>query len=227
MKLSNKILIGFFGFAFIYLTAVFAEVRLRGTPNIINNTNSVSETADISGVSYLVIQNLDQDIAVSGSDQPRLEVRSISGDLLKSLKYNISGDTLTLSEFKSEEMGTVRISVFVPEAGLKGITVNDSRANVKGLEQELLYISQNAGRIFMSDNRIDRVQLEVSSKSYLHITATFLDTLSAKIDNSEVIISSPVNVLKGSMENNSSLQMNRIDEIQFKKDESSRLNLYQ
>lgn len=227
MNLSNKILIGFFGFAFIYLTAVFAEVRLRGIPNIINNSNSVAETADISGVSYLVIQNLDQDISVAGSDQPRLEVRSISGDLLKSLKYNISGDTLTLSEFKSEEMETIRISVFVPEAGLKGMTVNDSRASVKGLEQELLYISQNAGRIFMSDNRIDKVHLEVSSKSHLHITATSLDTLSAKIDNSEVLISSPVGVLKGSMENNSFLRMGRIDEIQFKKDESSRLNLHQ
>jgi hypothetical protein len=227
MKLSNKILIGFFGFAFIYLTAVFAEVRLRGIPNIIDKTNSVAETADISGVSYLVIQDLDHYIAVIGSDQPRLEVRSISGDLLKSLKYNISGDTLTLSKFQAEEKPSVSISVFVPKAGLKGMTVNDSRANVKGLEQELLYISQNAGQIFMSDNRIDKVHLEVSSKSYLHITATSLDTLSAKIDNSEVIISSPVGVLKGSMENNSSLQMSRIDEIQFKKDENSRLNLYQ
>ncbi len=227
MKLSNKILIGFFGFAFLYLTAVFAEIRLRGTPNIINDANSTAETVDISGVSYLVLQNLDHDIAVTGSDQPRLEVRSISGDLLKELKYNISGDTLTLSKFQAEEKPSVSISVFVPKAGLKGMTVNDSRANVKGLEQELLYISQNAGQIFMSDNRIDKVHLEVSSKSYLHITATSLDTLSAKIDNSEVIISSPVGVLKGSMENNSSLQMSRIDEIQFKKDENSRLNLYQ
>jgi hypothetical protein len=227
MKLSNKILIGFFGFAFIYLTAVFAEFRLRGTPNNINNTNSISETVDISGVSYLVIQDLNQDIAVVGSDQPRLEVRSISGNLLNRLKYNISGDTLTLSEFQPEEKRMVSISVFVPEAVLKGMTVNDSRANVKGLKQELLYISQNAGQIFMSDNKIDKVHLEVSSKSYLHITATSLDTLSTKIDNSQVIISSPVGVLTGSMENHSSLQMNRIDEIQFKKDESSRLHLNQ
>jgi hypothetical protein len=154
-------------------------------------------------------------------------VRSISGNLLNRLKYNISGDTLTLSEFQPEEKRMVSISVFVPEAVLKGMTVNDSRANVKGLKQELLYISQNAGQIFMSDNKIDKVHLEVSSKSYLHITATSLDTLSTKIDNSQVIISSPVGVLKGSMENHSSLQMNRIDEIQFKKDESSRLHLNQ
>jgi hypothetical protein len=227
MNLSNKILVGFFGFAFVYLTAAFAEVRLRGTPNIINDTNSIAETVDISGVSYLVLQNLNQDIAVVGSGDPRLEVRSISGDLLKRLKYNISGDTLTLSDLQLEDMRTVKISVFVPEAGLKGMTVNDAGASVKGLEQERLDISQNAGRIWMSDNKIGTVHLEVSSKSNLHVTATALDTLSAKIDNSEVLISSPVGLLQGSMKNNSFLRMNAIDEIQFKKDATSRLNLYQ
>jgi hypothetical protein len=227
MKLSNKILIGFFGFIFIYLTAVFAEVRLRGTPDIINETNSIAETVDISGVSYLVLHDLAHNIAVSGADHPRLEVRSISGDVLKTLKYNISGDTLTLSELQPEEMRRVMISVFVPEAGLKGITVNDAQASVKGLEQELLYISQKGGRIWMSDNKIGKVHLEVSGKSNLHITATTLDTVSATIDNSEVVISSAVGLLQGSMKNNSVLQMNACSEIQFKKDVTSRMNMWE
>lgn len=227
MKLSNKILVGFFSIAFIYLTAVFAEVRLRGTPNIINDTNSIAETVDIQGVAYLVLQDLDQNITVIGSDHPRLEVRSISGDLLKKIKHNISGDTLTLSELKSEERKTVKISVFVAKASLKGMTVNTAAASVKGLEQKLLHISQNAGRIWMADNKIGKVHLEVSGKSHIDISATALDTLSAKIDNSEVLISSPVGFLQGSMKNNSFLRMNRIDEIQFKQDESSRLNFYQ
>jgi hypothetical protein len=226
MKLSNKILLGFFGFAFIYLTAVFAEVRLRGTPNIIDDTNSIAQTVDISGVAYLVLQDLDKNIHVIASDHARLEVRSFSGDLLQRLKYHISGDTLTLSELQSEDMKTVKISVFVPNAGLKGMTVNGAVAIVKGLEQERLYISQNAGRIWMSGSRIGKIHMEASGKSYLDVSATELDTLSAKIDNSEVLISSPVGLLEGSMENNSFLRMSRIDEIQFKKDESSRLNMY-
>src|SRR5687768_6562742 len=106
MKLSNKILFGFFGFAFIYLTAVFAEVRLRGIPNIINDNNSIAETVDVSGVSYLVLQNLDKQVNVVGSDRARLEVRSISGNLLQKLNYQVSGDTLTLSEGNSEEVKT-------------------------------------------------------------------------------------------------------------------------
>jgi DUF4097 and DUF4098 domain-containing protein YvlB len=114
----------------------------------------------------------------------------------------------------------------MPEAGLKGMTVNDAGASVKGLEQERLYISQNAGRIWMSDSRIGKIQIEASSKSFLNISATDLDTLSAKIDSSEVSISSPVGLLEGSMKNKSFLRMNDIDQIQFEKDETSRFNLY-
>jgi hypothetical protein len=227
MKLSNKILASFFGLAFIYLTALFAEVRFRGTHNIINEANSIAETVDLSGVSYLVLQDLDQDIAVVGSDRPRLEVRSSSGDFLKGLKYHISADTLTLSEFRMEERRTVRISVFLPEGGFKGMTVNDAHASLKGFEQELLYLSQNAGRIWMSDSKIAKVYLEIRNKSNLHITGTVLDTVSANIDNSEVVISSPLGFLQGSMKNNAFLRTNAIDEIQFKKDSSSRLNMYE
>lgn len=226
MKLSNKILVGFFGFAFIYLTAVFAEVRLRGTPNIINDANSIAETADISGVSYLVLQDVDETIEVIGSDQPRLEIRSFSGNLLPRLKYKISGDTLTVWDLQSEEMKTVKISVFVPKASLRGLTVNDAVAIVKGFEQELLHISQNGGRIWMSDNRIGSMHIEASGKSYLDISAIDLDTLSANIDSSEVVISSPLGFLKGSMKNHSVMRMNAINEIQFKRDSTSRLNLW-
>jgi len=226
MKLSNKILIGFFGFIFLYLTAVFAEVRLRGTPNVIDDSNSIAETADITGVTYLVLQNLDETINIVGSDQPRLELRSFSGNLLPRLKYKISGDTLTLWDLPAEGMKMVRISVFVPKAGLKGMRVNDAVATVKGLQQEVLLISQNGGRIWMSENRIESVHLEASDKSYLDISAIGLDTVSAHIDSSEVVISSPLGLLKGSMKNHSFLRMNAVDEIQFKKDSTSRLNVW-
>lgn len=226
MKLSNKILFSFFGFAFIYLTAVFAEVRLRGIPNIINDHNSIAETVDMSGVSYLILQNLDKQVNVVGSDRAQLEVRSISGDLLQKLNYSVSGDTLTLSKLKSEEVRTFKITLFVPNAHLKGIRVNAAEAIVKGLEQKLFIVSQRAGRTWMSDNEIATIQLDVSDRSYVDISAEGLDTLVAKIDNSNVHVAAPIRLLRGSMKNKSFLRASDIDEIQFSKDDSSRLNLY-
>jgi hypothetical protein len=225
MKLSNKILLGFFGFIFLYLTAAFAELRLTGSPNVINDKNSIAETTDISGVNYVVIRDMDTQINVIGSDRAQLEVRSFSGTLLEKLNYKISGDTLTLSGIESKEVKTIKISVFVPETSLKGITVNRSVAIVRGLQRDVLQISQKSGTIWMSESRITKIQMDLD-ESYLDISGTRLDTLSVNIERSEVSIDAPVGLLQGSMKSSSQLRMSDIGEIQFKKDESSRLNLF-
>lgn len=226
MKLSNKILLGFFGFIFMYLTAVFAEFRLTGIPNIIDDKNSIAETVDISGVSYLILKDVNKQIDVIGADRAQLEVRSLSGGLLTKLKYKISGDTLTVSGLQSEGIKTIKISVFIPKTSLKGIMVNSSGVSVDGLQSDLLNISQSSGRIWMSNNKIANVRIDLSNRSFLDVNSTSLDTLSANIEGSQVHISSPVGLVQGSMKNNSLLRLGDIREIQLKKDESSRLNIY-
>ena len=225
MKLSNKVLVGFLGFIFIYLTAAFAELRLTGTPNVIDDKNSIAETANISGVSCVILNDVDKDISITGSDSARLEVRSLAGDWLTRLKYKVSGDTLTLSGLQSKDTRSIKISVFVPKTSLRAISVNHSVAIVKGLQRELFNISQNSGRLFMSDNKITRISIDLSNRSYLDISAMRLDTLSAQIEGSEVQLSAPVGVLQGSMENNAHLRAGDIREIQLRKDDGSRLNI--
>jgi hypothetical protein len=227
MKLSNKILLGFFGFIFLYLTAVFAEIRWSGTSNTIDDSNSIAETVDLSGISYLIVTNLEKEVSVIGSDRPRLELRSSSGNWLAKLKYKVSGDTLMLSGLQSEETRTLRISVFVPKTSFKGITVNENMVIVEALQQDFLQLSQNAGRVWMSGSIIGRIQMDLSNKAYLDISGTKLDTLSAEIEGSEVRMSSPVGLVQGSLKNKAFLQVSHIQEIQLKKDESSRLNIYQ
>jgi hypothetical protein len=229
MKLSNKILLGFFAFIFMYLTAAFIEVRVSGTPNTIYDHNSIAETVDLSGITCLIVNDLnglDKNLNVISSDRSRLEVRSLSGDLLKKLNYKISGDTLTLSEVQPEYAKNFRVFVFVSKSSLKKISVKSSSVHIEGLEQEFLHISQNAGRIWMSNANISKMQLDLSNRSYMEIYGTTLDTLSAQIEESQAYISSPVGVAQGSMKNNSILHLKGLREIQFKKDEGSRLNLY-
>jgi hypothetical protein len=227
MKLSNKILIGFFGFAFIYLTAAFAELRLTGSPNVINNKNSIAETVDLSRMAYLIIKDVDKNINVVGADRSRLEVRSLSGDLLKKLKYDVSGDTLMLSGLQLENVRTVDITVFVGKTALKGISVKSSVAIIQDLQSTLLHISQNSGRIYMSGSRIEKIELVASNRSLFDLSATTLDTLSVNVDESQVLVSSSVDVVEGSIKNNARVHLNDIRDIQLRKDESSKLNLYQ
>jgi hypothetical protein len=64
------------------------------------------------------------------------------------------------------------------------------------------------------------------TQSYFDVSGTTLDTLSAQLDKSRVNILSPVGLVHGSMKNSSSLSVIDIEEIQLKKDKSSRFTSY-
>jgi hypothetical protein len=226
MKLSNKILLGFFGFIFLYLNAAFMEIRLTGSPNIINDENSVAERIDLPGINYLVLNGVNKEVNVIGSDQSSLEVRSISGDLLKNVKYVVSGDTLTLTGIDAGDIETFKITVFVPSTNFKTINVNSAEAHIKGLHTQLLNIYQKKGRVYMSDCHIERVELELEA-AYLNIAETSVDTLYFALEKSTLNIYSPLIRLQGSLHNQSFLEhLSNVEEIQLKKDESSKLSVY-
>ena len=225
MKLSNKILIGFFGCLFLYLTAVFAEIRLTGIPNIINDSNSIAEKVSLAGVKHVILNDVSRSVIIVASDKSELEVRSISGKELQNLQYEVLGDSVILSGFKSEPASNLKITVFIPE-GLKRIAVNSSEAHVEGFRQENLNISENEGHVFLLDNEISKLQIRLSNRSHLDASNSMLDTLSADVDGSQVYAAAPMKVAQGSIQNSSFLQLGDVGEIAIKKDNSSRLNIY-
>ena len=226
MKLSNKVLIAFFGFIFLYLSAVFAEIRFGGTSNIMDDKNSIAETVDLPGITYLILDGIDTEVRVIGSDHTRLELQSFSGGLLPKLDYTVSGDSLTLSDFQSEGVKRVKISVLVSKENFKGVIVHGARAVVKDIKQDFLHLSDSAGRITMLNSEITRLHLDLSNDSSLDITRSSIDTLTAEIEESEVHIYSSVGFMRGSIKNETFLQLHTIQEIQLKKDESSRLTMF-
>lgn len=224
MKLSNKILLGFFGFIFLYLNAAFMEIRLTGSPNIINDENSIAERIDLSVINHLVLNGVDKDVNVIGSDQSSLEVRSISGDFLKKVKYVVSGDTLTLSGIDAGDTETFKITVFVPSS-FKAINATNSQATIKGLHTPLLNIYQTKGDISMSDCSIATIELNLNA-AHLSIYDATMEMMSVELEASTVNIHSPLMLLQGFMKNKSLLLIEDAQDIQLKKDKNSRLNMY-
>ncbi|GCC50431.1 hypothetical protein SanaruYs_06460 [Chryseotalea sanaruensis] len=225
MKLSNKILLGFFGLIFLYLNAAFIEIRLTGSPNIINDKNSITEKVDFNDITHLALNGLEKTVRVIGSDRPMLEVRSIKGDLLKKLKYVVSGDTLTLTGIDADDNRNFIVTVFVPIASFKSIHVNNSVVNFKDLQIPHLSIYQSKGRIAMNDCRIGTLALDVNT-AFLNITDTSADTVSVNIETSTVNIYSSLIRLQGSIKNQTFLHIRDAQEIQLRKDESSNLVMY-
>lgn len=224
MKLSNKILIGFFGFIFVYMAAAFTEIRFRGTLNGVDENSGIVETANISGVNYLVLPDLDESITIIGSDRTSIEVRSLEGNLLQNLKFEVIGDTLSLLTLDLKEDQRLDISIYVQNT-FRGMTVDGSGVSVKELDQNKLFVWQNGGWIrFQEGNNLKDLTVKTTNDADLFYSGNQLDTLSANIDNSNVMIYTPTKHVKGAMTNNGYLLLNDADEIKFKKDASSRLN---
>ncbi len=225
MKLSNKILIGIFAFIFIYMTVAFTEIRLKGDKNGRNFSDAQVESIDIENIAFLVIPDVNRHVNVSSSKDPRIEVRSVSGDLLSRLKYKISGDTLELQEFDSKEEPAI-INIYGPSHMLRGLLINGAGVTVYGLDQNELSITQYAGTVrFEDDNKLKRLNLEAFNEADVNARGFELEELSIQADRSYINFWLPVSRLSGSIANESRLTIQSPYDIQFKKDESSRLQI--
>lgn len=226
MQLSNKILIGLFSFLFLYMIVAFTEMRFKGDLNRFDDSNSISEKAEITSVNYVTIPELEPRIIIIGSDKPGIEVKSVTGNVLQNLKYEITGDTINIISMELTEKQLVNITIHVSKSTFRGLSSINSGVIISDLQQESLDINQNDGWIRMSDtNKIGRLNLTAQNYAYFSFLKGEIDTLNTTIHGSEVSIPQPMKLVKGSMTNGSYLHLQGTSEIQFKKDEGSRLIL--
>lgn len=226
MQLSNKILIGFFCVALVYLLAAFAEVRFRGYNRSLNGTEIQIENASLNNVGYIVLSDSKHRVIISQSDSPRIEVRSIDGGFLSGVDYDMVGDTLTLKAIDIDPDKPVQITIYVNQNNLRGIQATQASAKLSGLVQPTLAIAQSGGSIVM-DEDVDVTRLHITASEKAHVEADGLqvDSLFVQLDHSVVMIRSTVKLLEGGMTNESHLMVMGANDIQFKKDESSRLQV--
>ncbi|MEQ8810982.1 MAG: hypothetical protein RIE59_18060, partial [Imperialibacter sp.] len=121
MKLSNKILIGFFGFIFLYMMAAFTEVRLRGYKRDFKGAETQVEKAPLGDVGYIVLSDSEQRVTISSSDEPHIEVRSIDGGFLSSVSYEMAGDTMRLKVNEIISGKPVQVTVYVAQNTFRGL----------------------------------------------------------------------------------------------------------
>ncbi|ADR21070.1 hypothetical protein [Marivirga tractuosa] len=208
------------------MIVAFTEMRLKGDLNRFDGSNSISEKAEITAANYIKLSNLDPRVTIIGSEMPGLEVKSVKGDMLQHLEYEMIGDTLHIISMKMEEKQLVNLTIHVPKSTFRGLSSSHCGVIISNLQQASLDIEQKDGWIRMSDsNKIGQLNLIAQNTAYFNFLKGEIDILNTSIDDSEVSIPQPMKLVKGSMSNNSYLYLDGASEIQFKKDESSRLIL--
>lgn len=224
MKLSNKILIGFFSVIFLYLTAGFTEIRLRGNLNRMNESNSLGETVDLSSINFLILNEENHQIQVIGSDKSMLEIRSLNGDMLQYASYSISGDTLTISDMNFPEEAPVRIKVYVQNDSFRGLSSVNTGIVIDDLKNDLISISQDDGWINIKEtSTVKRLNLTIKNKAYFAINQVNINEIEIESDDSEIMVYTSVDLVKGELKNDSYLNIRDSKEIQIKKDSDSRV----
>ncbi len=204
----------------------FTEMGFKGDLNRFTESNSISESVNIDEVKYLILKDLDQRITIKVSDNTRIELKSISGDLLKDLQYEILEDTLTMEPLNLLEDQLVTVSIYVSKASFSGFTAKQTGVIISDIELERLDIVQNDGWIRMiGSNKLRKINLEANNSAYFKIENGEVDTLQVTMSNTELMVDPPIKLVKGTMDNDSYLYLRGTDEIQFKKDKSSRLIL--
>ncbi len=208
----------------VYMLASFAEIRFRGDYVRLDSENAKIEATPVNEVGYLIINVPDERIYVQSAPQPRIEFKSLSGDLLDKLDYNMVGDTLTIAKLRVADDDRFTLTIYVPKEGFRGIESHESWLRLEDLRQSSLTLEQSGGRVRI-DNNVSIDSLTIIATSDADITGVDLsvDVMKLDLNNSSLTMRSSVNRLEGTMTNGSVLNMTSPNDIEFSKDNSSRI----
>ena len=224
MKLSDKILIGFFGAITIYMFAAFTEMRLKGDYNGLGD-NAKREAVSIGNIRHIALSDQVRNITISSSDDPRLELISRDGGLLSKLQYDLIGDSLIVDGIQLEKKVHFDLIIYFPQHGIAQLDIQGGYANINDLHVSSLVLMQSGGMVFMNRNSTSILSIVAKEDAAINCYDLQVDTLRLDLDQSHVALPSRVRHLEGSMVNGSRLSMGEVNNIVFKQDTTSSLML--
>ena len=227
MSLSNKILIIFFGTILAYTLMAFAEIRIKGDTRTLTDENSITESIPLSNINYIYLnERFDQSLTISSGAEPKIKIRSKVGELLSNLDYETRNDTLFLTGFNDTEE-RFNLSIEVPKSGFNGFYTASGYIRLTDLQQENLSFTQSGGRLQIDHNiELGNLQISGSEKAYIDVYDASIDTVSLDLDHSDIRFNTSVNLIKGTLSNESDLYSSNASQLNLKRDKSSRMRIF-
>lgn len=228
MKLSNKVLIGFFGLLMVYMIAAFTEIRFKGDLNRLTEGQGSMERAMIPDVSYLDVKDLGRrTITIQASDSNYIELRSISGTALSKLSFEMVNDTLLIHDFTPDKGDHSHIIIHLKNGLLKQLYVEGTTVIMKDFKQQKLGLNYVGGRMRLTGtNRIDSLSIHATSDADVQTSSIAHDVVTIDSDSSMVHLYTNIGRVEGVIRNASSLSINDTDDVQLTKDETSNWRMF-
>lgn len=224
MKTSNRLLLGLGAVIVIYFSLAFVELRLKGDYNRRTyNTDSVA----LPTFNHLVIKGLDQRVYIKPGDSPQITTRTVRKNAFEAVDYELKGDTLVINDLGLESNDQGQFTIYSP-GKLKSLISVDSYYQLGDYRVDSLIIDQHGGRGSIHNIRgLDHLRLAIKWNGEFDVLDTDTESVELQIDDSNVEFRSPIKSLTGTMENDSYLSLHGVQNFDFKKDETSRLRIFE
>lgn len=228
MKLSNKILLGFFGTVILYTLIAAGEIRFKGVLRSENKEGFLVESIAIDSHKHLIIRNSNIDISVNQSETTRMEIRSYNEEKHLKISYQTSGDTLIINSVNpTEESETTIINVYLDNR-LQSITSKAIRTYVRNFKSDSLTVIASENYLsFDDDNEIQHLQLTGQEGASVYLLSDQVNSLDLLIDDATVTVIKELAEINAELINGAVLTSKAPDNLQFKKERNCKVMMYQ
>lgn len=224
MKTSNILLTSLLGSITATTLAMMIDIGYGGGDP--EYTEYDQNDITLPTFTHLRVHDNERSVIVQTSSTGSIRLLTMKGHQMPSITWHMQGDTLVIDRFENHKQVGAYFTLQVPSDDLQGISAQNTEIilNDYPFERMSLYLDNAKVQIYPKD-RYNPRQLFVTGDRHAHVNVSAkIDTLAVDLDQSSIVVDDAINVLRGSMENSSSLGVRKVEVFEFRKDESSRLD---
>ncbi|MEL6559353.1 MAG: hypothetical protein AAFQ94_14275 [Bacteroidota bacterium] len=226
MKLSNKILLGFFGCIILYTLLAAGEVRFRGNFRGDVREGLLIESVNIGGYKHLIINSSNIEVSIDQSDTTRIEVKSEKTEDDIKLTYRLSGDSLIIDSVNMTDEVDRIIKIYLDNR-IETINSNAIRTYIRKFEIDSLTVIANAKYLSIGDDaEIKNLRLKGFDGANVFVFSEMIGFLDLKIDDANVTVRNELSEINAELVNGAVLSSKAPDNLQFKRDRDCKVIMY-
>jgi hypothetical protein len=226
MKTSNIIFVSLIASITLLITTGMMEFRIKGVPRgSVEHKRFEIKQVPVPEFHFVVVKDCNN-ISLEASDAFSIGITDKPAGVAKPA-YRVTNDTLYVKGFSGDDIGDI-VNIKAPAQQVKKIRVFNSWIIVYNLSLDQFAIhSDNAKVSIDNEQPINALTIEGVNNSRIEFfKPNTISILDLNLDHTEIYTSCTLGRLKGSIRNQSKVQLNNANELTFTKDGTSYLQVW-
>jgi hypothetical protein len=227
MKKSNIIVVSLIASITLLITMGMMEVRLKGTTNPRTYAERYAEIkhVPIPEFHHVVVADC-RNVSLSIGNEFSIGMTEQPGRVA-SRTYVVKNDTLYIEGLPNADQPDI-VHVVAPSQVYRSVRALHSQVTMSNLALDRFVLYADESQVSINtEQTINSIVVEGRQDSKVHFYQSgVINTLDLNLDHSELYSPGGLGKLKGSIRNQSRVQLNNADEVVFNKDNTSHLQIW-